>query len=351
MGDLVAEVQQQLTRLRREAEAELSGIADQEALAKWHADFLGRKGRLTSSLRELGKLPRDQRPLLGKTANEVKAALEAAFQKRQESVRQTEIAESLQRGAVDVTLPGRPPAVGSLHPSTAVMRQINAIFAQMGFQVFDEREVETDECNFGLLNMPEGHPARDMWDTFYTLTPGVVLRTHTSPGQIHVMRSHAPRPIRAILPGKCYRNEDVTARSEWMFHQVEGLAVGDRIGFSDLKGTLLSFAEQMFGEGRHLRFRKSYFPFTEPSVEVDVSCLLCQGAGCRLCKHTGWLEILGAGMVNPRVLANGGYDPARCTGFAFGLGPERIAMLKYGIDDIRYFFSNDVRFLERMRML
>lgn len=208
--------------------------------------------------------------------------------------------------------------------------------------------METDETNFTLLNMPDGHPARDMWDTFYTTTPGVILRTHTSPGQIHAMRDYCPQPIRVILPGKCYRHEDVTARSEMMFHQVEGLVVGRNITFSDLKGTLVNFVNQMFGEGRSLRFRKSYFPFTEPSVEVDVDCVLCGGSGCRVCKYTGWLEILGAGMVNPIVLQNGGYDPSQFSGFAFGMGPERIAMLKHGVDDIRYFFTNDVRFLEKV---
>jgi phenylalanyl-tRNA synthetase alpha chain len=249
---------------------------------------------------------------------------------------------------VDVTLPGRPQNVGKIHPSNAALRQINDIFMQMGFQVYDAPEVETDEYNFELLNMPDGHPARDMWDTFYTTTPGVLLRTHTSPGQIHAMREYCPQPIRVILPGKCFRYEDVTARSEMMFHQVEGLVVGKNITFSDLKGTVVAFANQMFGEGRKLRFRKSYFPFTEPSVEVDVDCVLCGGKGCRVCKYTGWLEIMGAGMVNPMVLHNGGYDPAVYSGYAFGMGVERSAMLKLGVDDIRYFFSNDIRFLERV---
>ncbi|MCB0053593.1 MAG: phenylalanine--tRNA ligase subunit alpha, partial [Caldilinea sp.] len=197
-------------------------------------------------------------------------------------------------------------------------------------------------------NFPLDHPAREMQDTFFTTTPDVILRTHTSPGQIHAMRKYAPEPIRVVLPGKCYRNEDVTARSEMMFYQVEGLAIGHNITFSDLKGTLLNFANQMYGEGRKIRFRKSYFPFTEPSVEVDVDCILCGGAGCRICKYTGWLEILGAGMVHPVVLRNGGYDPAIYSGFAFGMGIERQAMLKRGVDDIRLFYSNDVRFLERV---
>jgi phenylalanyl-tRNA synthetase alpha chain len=218
----------------------------------------------------------------------------------------------------------------------------------MGFQIFNSPEVETDEYNFQLLNMPPGHPARDMWDTFYTTSPDLLLRTHTSPGQIHAMRAYAPEPIRVILPGKVYRYEQVTARSESMFYQVEGIAVGRNITFSDLKGVLTNFANQMYGEGRQMRFRKSYFPFTEPSVEVDIDCVLCGGKGCPICKYTGWLEILGAGMVHPIVLLHGGYDPTEFSGFAFGMGPERIALLKYGIDDIRYFYANDVRFLERV---
>jgi phenylalanyl-tRNA synthetase alpha chain len=334
--------------LRREAEDSLKAAANREQLQKWHADYLSRKGRLTAALRDLGQLPKDQRPAAGQVVNAMKADLERAFHERQDAVEQAEIRARLQGQAVDVTLPGRVPSPGKLHPTTRTLREIYAILGQMGFQVFDYQEVESDANNFELLNMPAKHPARDMWDTFYTLTPSVLLRTHTSPGQIHAMRSRAPRPIRVILPGKCYRREDVTARSECMFYQVEGLAVGLHITFSDLKGVLMSFARQMFGEGRELRFRKSYFPFTEPSVEVDVSCALCQGQGCRFCKQTGWLEILGAGMVHPRVLSNGGYDPRTATGFAFGMGPERIAMLKYGIDDIRYFFTNDVRFLAQM---
>jgi phenylalanyl-tRNA synthetase alpha chain len=249
---------------------------------------------------------------------------------------------------IDVTLPGRRPLVGKLHPTNQTMREIVAILNQMGFQVFDSPEVETDDFNFGLLNFPLDHPARDMQDTFFTTQKDVILRTHTSPGQIHAMRKYAPEPIRVILPGKVFRKEDVTARSEMMFYQVEGLAVGHNITFSDLKGTLLNFANQMYGEGRKIRFRKSYFPFTEPSVEVDVDCVLCGGKGCRVCKYTGWLEILGAGMVHPVVLYNGGYDPAQFSGFAFGMGIERQAMQKRGVDDIRYFYSNDVRFLARV---
>lgn len=346
--DTATELEGTLRSLRQEAESRLADANCRRELQQWHAEFLGRKGRITLALRSLGRLTKEQRPVVGRLANDIKSALEAAFGERQEAVTEAEFEAAVEHAAIDVTLPGRPPALGALHPTTKALREICAIFAHMGFQVFDEREVETDEYNFELLNIPQGHPARDMWDTFYATAPGVLLRTHTSPGQIHVMRSHAPRPIRAILPGKCYRHEDVTARSESMFYQVEGLAVGRQITFSDLKGVLVTFARQMFGGDRRLRFRKSYFPFTEPSVEVDVSCILCGGRGCGLCKHSGWLEILGAGMVHPRVLSNGGYDPAQHTGFAFGLGPERIAMLKHGITDIRYFFTNDARFLERM---
>jgi phenylalanyl-tRNA synthetase alpha chain len=213
--------------------------------------------------------------------------------------------------------------------------------------VFRTREVEDDETNFELLNIPQHHPARDMWDTFHTTTPGVILRTHTSPGQIHAMRHYAPGPIRVILPGMCYRYEQISARKEIQFNQVEGLAVGTNIRLSDLKGTITAFAQRMFGEDRKVRFRGSYFPFTEPSLEVDVECMLCNGQGCSVCKGTGWLEIAGCGMVHPTVLRNGGYDPAIHSGFAFGMGPERITMLKHGINDIRYFWGNDLRFLEQ----
>jgi phenylalanyl-tRNA synthetase alpha chain len=249
--------------------------------------------------------------------------------------------------AVDVTLPGRPPSVGRLHPSTHTLRRIYAIFADMGFQIYRAPEVETDELNFELLNIPQHHPARDMWDTFYTTREGVLLRTHTSPGQIRAMREYCPEPIRVILPGMCYRYEQVTARSEMMFHQVEGLAVGRHITMTDLKGVMSEYAHRMFGEGRRMRFRASHFPFTEPSVEVDMDCILCEGEGCRVCKYTGWLEISGAGMVHPVVLRNGGYDPAVYSGFAFGMGVERPAMLLHGIDDIRTFFGNDLRVLEQ----
>jgi phenylalanyl-tRNA synthetase alpha chain len=227
------------------------------------------------------------------------------------------------------------------------MREIYGIFADLGFQIYRSREVEDDLTNFELLNMPPHHPARDMWDTFHTTTPGVLLRTHTSPGQIHVMREQCPKPIRVILPGMCYRYEAITTRSEIMFHQVEGLAIGRNVTMADLKGTIIAFARRLFGEERQVRIRSSYFPFTEPSIEVDMDCIVCAGKGCGLCKRSGWLEIMGAGMVHPVVLKNGGYDPDRFSGFAFGMGVERIAMLRYAIDDIRQFWANDRRFLSQ----
>jgi len=338
---------EELNRLEEEALKAIEAAEDEEALEQWYRSYLGRRGALKHLLRLVGDLPKEERPTFGRRGNEVKQALEQAYEARRETVRQMALARSLAEGAVDVTLPGRPVLRGRLHPSTRTLREIYAIFADMGFQVYRSRDVETDEYNFQLLNMPPHHPARDMWDTFYTTQEGVILRTHTSPGQIHAMREYAPDPVRVILPGMCYRYEQITARSEIQFHQVEGLAVGHNITMADLKGTLTEFAHRMFGPERRMRFRCSHFPFTEPSVEVDIDCILCDGKGCPVCKQTGWLEILGAGMVHPVVLANGGYDPDRYSGFAFGMGPERIAMLKYGIEDIRAFWGNDLRFLEQ----
>ena len=295
----------------------------------------------------MSTLPREERPAYGRRANELKRALEAAYQLKAEDLEKQSLVGARTADRVDVTLPGRPRRPGRLHPATRTLREIYHICAEMGFQVFGSRDVETDEMNFALLNMPPHHPARDMWDTFYTTRPGVILRTHTSPGQIHAMRRYYPEPIRVILPGMCYRYEQITARSEIMFNQVEGLAVGKEITMADLKGTIADFARRMFGAGRRVRFRASHFPFTEPSAEVDMDCILCDGEGCRVCKYTGWVEIMGCGMVHPVVLANGGYDPDIYSGFAFGMGPERIAMLKHGIEDIRYFWGNDLRFLEQ----
>jgi len=293
----------------------------------------------------LGSLPREERPAVGRRANEVKRAIEKIFNERAESLRQAALLRSLTAERLDVTLPGLPFPIGRLHPLTQTLREMYRIFAEMGFQVYRSREVETDEYNFQLLNMPEDHPARDMWDTFYTNTPGILLRTHTSPGQIHVMYAYAPEPIRFVLPGVVYRYEQVSARKDTQFTQLEGLAVGHNITFGDLKGSLADFARRMFGQEVSYRFRPSYFPFTEPSAEMDIECFLCGRKGCAVCKGSGWLEILGSGMVHPIVLKNGGYDPEQFSGFAFGMGVDRIAMLRYKIDDIRFFWANDLRFL------
>lgn len=336
----------ELERLRTQALTQLAETADLGALDAWRIHYLGRKGALTQTMRALGQLPVAQRPLVGQLSNTVKTTLEHAFDERLAAIKQVNLTAMLHREQIDVTLPGVPVSLGHLHPTTQILREIAAIFADMGFQIFDSREVESDLYNFELLNIPPYHPARDMWDTFY-INERVVMRTHTSPGQIRAMQAYHPDPIRVILPGMCYRYEAVTARHEMMFTQVEGLAVGPNITMADLKGVLSTFARRMFGESRQMRFRCSHFPFTEPSVEVDMDCFVCGGKGCSMCKYSGWLEILGAGMVHPQVLRNGGYDPDMMSGFAFGMGPERITILKYGIDDIRLFFSNDLRFLEQ----
>ncbi len=343
-------MQEQLDKVQQEALAELESVTHSVPLRAWELKYLGKKGAVTELVRSVGTLPKEQRADFGKRANEVKQALTQAYAERESLVQQQELARDLELGAIDVTLPGRREPVGGLHPSTRTLREFYAIWAEMGFQVYRSRDVETDEMNFELLNIPQHHPARDMWDTFHTTTPGVVLRTHTSPGQIramHELGGDGTQPIRVILPGMCYRYEQVSVRSEIQFHQVEGLAIGRNIRLSDLKGTIAEFARRMFGDDKQVRFRSSYFPFTEPSMEVDVECLLCGGTGCAMCKHTGWLEIAGCGMVHPVVMRNGGYDPREWSGFAFGMGVERMINLKYGVKDIRYYWGNDLRFLEQ----
>ena len=340
-------MEQDFSIMEQAALAALRAIGDEAGLRAWQAAWLGKRSALALALAGLGQLPAAERPLAGQRANALRVQLEQAHAAHAAALRESGLAASLQAGALDVTLPGRPAARGRLHIATQTLRQICAIWAQMGFQIYRSRDVETEAYNFELLNIPPHHPARDMWDTFHTTTSGSLLRTHTSPGQIHAMREYAPEPIRVVLPGMCYRYEQITPRSEIQFNQVEGLAVGKGIRFTDLKGTLTDFARRMFGAQTRTRFRASYFPFTEPSAEMDVECFLCGGSGCVVCKQAGWLEILGCGMVHPKVLQNGGYDPAEYTGFAFGMGPERIAMLKYGIKDIRYFWGNDLRFLQQ----
>ena len=336
-----------LEGIEREAEEALRTVQDESELGAWRSSYLGRRGKVTEAVKAVVTLPRQERPAYGRRANEIKRTLEAACEVKAEELKKRTMSRAGAADQADVSLPGRPPRPGRLHPATNTLREIYRIFAEMGFQVYRSRDVETDDFNFTWLNMPPHHPARDMWDTFYTTRPGVILRTHTSPGQVHAMRQYYPEPIRVILPGMCYRYEQITARSEIMFNQVEGLAVGKEITMADLKGTIADFARRVFGEGRQVRFRASHFPFTEPSAEVDMDCILCNGEGCRVCKYTGWLEIMGCGMVHPVVLTYGGYDPGVYSGFAFGMGPERIAMLKHRIEDIRYFWGNDLRFLEQ----
>jgi phenylalanyl-tRNA synthetase alpha chain len=336
-----------LASLEQRAMGELTACADEAALRAWHTKYFGKQGEVHQAIARLKDVPPAERPAYGKEVNRIKVTLTANHDAKIEQVKAQALERSLTSDALDVTLPGRPVRRGRLHLSTQALREVRAIFADMGFQVYRSREVEDDLMNFELLNMPPHHPARDMWDTFHTTTPGVILRTHTSPGQIHVMRELCPEPIRVILPGMCYRYEAITTRSEIQFNQVEGLVVGEHVTMADLKGTITAFARRMFGAQREVRIRSSYFPFTEPSIEVDMDCIVCAGVGCSLCKRTGWIEIMGAGMVHPVVLRNGGYDPARLSGFAFGMGPERIVMRKYGIDDIRQFWGDDVRFLEQ----
>lgn len=334
-----------LKSLESRAATELAGCDDEASLRLWHTKYFGKSGAVPLALRRVSEVLQDQRKAYGQEANRVKEALTAAYEAALAARQEADLLRSLAEDQLDVTLPGRSLNPGRLHLATRTLRDIYAIFADLGFQVYRSREVESDENNFELLNMPPHHPARDMWDTFHTTTPGVLLRTHTSPGQIHVMRQACPNPVRAILPGMCYRFEQVTTRSEMQFLQVEGLAIGPGITMTDLKGTILAFARRLFGQERQIRIRSSYFPFTEPSIEVDVDWPKDDPNADRLTKGTGWLEIMGAGMVHPRVLRNGGYDPAKVSGFAFGMGPQRIAMLKHGIDDIRLFWSNDLRFL------
>ncbi|HVS13318.1 MAG TPA: phenylalanine--tRNA ligase subunit alpha [Thermoanaerobaculia bacterium] len=336
-----------LEELLQRSSMELDSSSSSAELDEWKSRYLGKKGEVQQQTRVLAGLGPEARPEFGKQINEIKQALQERYEARRAEVESVELERSLAADVLDVTLPGRRPGRGGLHPSTRVLREMYRIFGDMGFQVYRSRDVVTDEENFEWLNMPPEHPARDMQDTFYTEDERVVLRTHTSAGQVLAMREYHPEPIRVILPGMCYRNEQITARSEIQFHQIEGLAVGHDITFADLKGTLSEFTRRLFGGDRKTRFRASYFPFTEPSAEMDVSCMLCDGAGCRLCKQTGWLEILGCGMVHPVVLRYGGYDPEEHSGFAWGMGPERVLLLRYAIEDIRSFWANDLRFLEQ----
>ncbi|MBI3976666.1 MAG: phenylalanine--tRNA ligase subunit alpha [Chloroflexi bacterium] len=341
----------ELETLKENAQQELAAIQSQSELEVWRVRYLGKRGALTQVLRSLGSLPPEERRAVGALANTVKDALQASLDRKEQELRAETLARSLREEKIDVTLPGRLPDLGRLHPTTAVLRQICAAFADMGFQVVEGPEVEWDYYNFEALNIPQDHPARDMWDTLWVSSPPddqrpMLMRTHTSPMQIRVMERTRP-PIRVVVPGKCYRYEATDARHESQFFQIEGLAVDRGISMADLRGTLFEFAKRLFGQERRIRFRCDYFPFVEPGVDMAIDCFNCQGKGCRLCSETGWIEILGAGMVHPDVLRRVGVDPDEYSGFAFGMGPERVAMLRYGIDDIRLFYANDLRFLRQ----
>lgn len=337
-------MKEKLTNLDVAAKKELAAITTLKELNNLRIKYLGKKGELTSVLRGMGSLSAEERPKIGALANEIRSGLEEIMASRDHELKEAEQVERMAQESIDITLPGRSFALGHKHPLTKVQEEIEAIFLGMGFNIAEGPEVELDYYNFEALNLPKDHPARDMQDTFF-FSPEVVLRTHTSPVQVRTMEKTAPDlPVKIIVPGRVYRRDDDATHSP-MFTQVEGLAVDKHITFSDLKGVLSLFAQQIFGPTTKTRFRPSYFPFTEPSAEVDISCVMCDGDGCRVCSQTGWLEILGCGMVHPRVLEMSGYNPDKVTGFAFGMGVERIAMLKYGIDDLRLFYDNDLRFL------
>ena len=333
-----------LEGVKRQAEAELSSVQDEISLQNLKAKFVGRKGVITEILKGMKDIPDSDRPRMGKLINETKTFVEDLIERRLDELREEKKRRSLYEEKIDVTLPGRGMPVGARHPITQVMEEVTTIFERMGFEVAEGPEVETDYYNFEALNIPKNHPARDMQDTFY-VSDEIVLRTHTSPVQIRVMEKRKP-PVKVIAPGKVYRCDSDISHTP-MFHQIEGLLVDEGVTFGDLKGVLTEFVRLVFGEGVGVRFRPSFFPFTEPSAEVDIACLICGGKGCRVCKNTGWLEILGCGMVDPEVFKSVGYDPDKYSGFAFGMGIERIAMLKFGINDIRLFFENDIRFLKQ----
>ncbi|MFZ5641762.1 MAG: phenylalanine--tRNA ligase subunit alpha [Bacillota bacterium] len=330
--------------MKAQALAEISQAADMERLNEVRVRYLGKKGELTQILRGMGGLSAEERPVIGQLANEVREQLEAGLAAMTGTIKEQEIGAKLALEKIDVTLPGRPVFLGHQHPLNKVLAEIEDIFTSLGFRVEEGPEVETDYYNFEALNIPPDHPARDMQDSFY-ISGNVLLRTHTSPTQPRVMERTAPQvPVKVIAPGKVYRRDDDATHSP-MFHQVEGFLIDKTVTFADLKGILLTFARQMFGPEQRIRLRPSFFPFTEPSAEVDIACVMCGGEGCRVCSNTGWLEVLGCGMIHPRVLEMSGYNPEEVTGFAFGMGVERITMLKYGIDDMRLLFENDMRFL------
>lgn len=345
--------QQSIMTLETAALTSLAAVADEAALEQWFREYLGRKdGKLSGLLKQMGRLDPAERPRFGAAVNAAKERVITAYDERRQALATAALGARLAADAIDVTIPGRPAASGTLHPTTLMIRELSDIFSLLGFQTLEGPEVEETRYNFDLLNIPANHPARDKWDTFYVGSRGtddtineIVLRTHTSPMQARIMQRQEP-PVRVIVPGRCYRYEATDASHEAIFFQLEGLAVDRSITMADLKGVLTEMARQLFGPETRVRFRCDFFPFVEPGVDFSASCAVCGGKGCRVCKGTGWLELGGAGMVHPNVLRNVGYDPAIYSGFAFGLGIERIVMIKYGIDDIRNFYGNNLCFLE-----
>ena len=351
------ELRTEVEALREEARARLAEAGDSAAVERLRTELLGRSGRLTGLLRQLGAVPADERPALGQRANEVRREIEAAIDARLSETREGDLEARLGAEAVDMSAPGRPRRVGHLHPVQTLMRDLREVFHAYGFEVFEGPEIETEEFNFELLNIGPDHPARDLWDTLYVAEPGsveageprpasdgTILRTHTSPLQIRAMRALEP-PIRVIVPGRCFRYEAVDASHGFEFFQVEGLVVDRDTSLADLKGMLEEIARAVYGRDVRTRFRPGYYPFTEPSVAFDIGCLVCGGSGCAACGRSGWMTILGAGMVHPSVIRNGGHDPEEYQGYAFGIGPDRMTMLRHGIGDIRLLFSADLRFV------
>lgn len=339
-------MEQQLQQLKEEALTKIQEATTVKELNDVRVAYLGKKGPITDLLKGMGKLPAEERPKMGALVNVVREAVTESLEAKMMKLEEEAINAQLEKEAIDVTLPGHPAPTGNHHPLTRVVEEIEDFFISMGYEIAEGPEVEKDYYNFEALNLPKGHPARDMQDSFY-ISEEILLRTHTSPVQARTMEAKGGSAIKIICPGKVYRRDNDDATHSHQFTQIEGLVVGEDIRMSDLKGTLDLFAKKMFGADREIRLRPSFFPFTEPSVEMDISCFKCGGDGCNVCKKTGWIEILGAGMVHPNVLKMAGYDPAVVTGFAFGMGPERIAMLKYGVEDIRHFYTNDVRFISQ----
>lgn len=332
---------EKITSIEAQISSSLAAISSAEDVEKFRIEFLSRKGKIAALYDDLKSVPVDQKPIFGQKINQLKKKAEDIFESLQAKIKSA----STKQEFIDLTLPGRMLPKGTRHPITQTIEEMKSIFVSMGFGIVYGPEIEDDYHNFEALNFAPNHPARDMQDTFF-ITDDIVLRTHTTPVQIRVMKTQKP-PIRVIMPGRVYRNEAISARSNYFFHQVDGLYVNEKVTFAELKGTLITFAKCFYGSNIQYRFRPSYFPFTEPSLEMDITCFLCSGKGCRICKQTGWLEVLGAGMVHPNVFRNCGYDPEVISGFAFGMGVDRISLLRYGVDDIRTFFQNDIRFLNQ----